>query len=113
MEQNAKNLDALRLKVEAKHSSAITDKEIETRAKEQQLKGMKSIFLFVVNIVPSDFLAYEERLKIQATDFERERKNLQDLISRLEVHLSEQTKLVEEVHQHSYLLLIISISSSH
>lgn len=47
-----------------------------------------------------DFLAYEERLKIQAADFERERKNLQELISRLEVHLSEQTKLVEEVNMH-------------
>jgi exonuclease VII small subunit len=34
---------------------------------------------------------------MQATDFERERKNLQELVSRLEVHLSEQTKLVEEV----------------
>lgn len=34
---------------------------------------------------------------MQATDFERERKNLQELIARLEVHLSEQTKLVEEV----------------
>ncbi len=43
------------------------------------------------------FLAYEERLHMQTTDFERERKNLQELISRLEVHLSEQTKLVEEV----------------
>lgn len=41
MEQNAKNLDALRVKVEAKHSSAITDKEIEARAKEQQLKGIE------------------------------------------------------------------------
>ncbi|CAF0997189.1 unnamed protein product [Rotaria sordida] len=78
MEQNAKHIDDLRLKVEAKHSSVLTDKEIETRAKEQQLK------------------AYEERLQKQALDFERERKNLQELISRLEVHLSEQTKLVEE-----------------
>jgi hypothetical protein len=43
------------------------------------------------------FLAYEERLQIQTNDFERERKNLQELISRLEVHLSDQTKLVEEV----------------
>lgn len=34
---------------------------------------------------------------MQSADFERERKNLQELISRLEVHLSEQTKLVEEV----------------
>jgi hypothetical protein len=34
---------------------------------------------------------------MQSSDFERERKNLQELISRLEVHLSEQTKLVEEV----------------
>ncbi len=42
MEQNAKNIDALRLKIEAKHSSAITDKEIEARAKEQQLKGIIS-----------------------------------------------------------------------
>ncbi|CAF0907100.1 unnamed protein product [Adineta steineri] len=78
MEQNAKNIDQLRLKIEAKHSSAMTDKEIESRAKEQQLK------------------AYEERLHHQSTDFERERKNLQELISRLEVHLSDQTKLVEE-----------------
>lgn len=36
---------------------------------------------------------------MQAADFERERKNLQELISRLEVHLSEQTKLVEEVRR--------------
>ncbi|CAF3244284.1 unnamed protein product [Rotaria sp. Silwood2] len=78
MEQNAKNIDELRLKIEAKHSSVLTDKEIGARAKEQQLK------------------AYEERLQMQALDFERERKNLQELISRLEVHLSEQTKLVEE-----------------
>ncbi|CAF4942679.1 unnamed protein product, partial [Rotaria sp. Silwood1] len=78
MEQNAKNIDQLRLKIEAKHSSVLTDKEIEARNKEQQLK------------------AYEERLQMQALDFERERKNLQELISRLEVHLSEQTKLVEE-----------------
>jgi uncharacterized coiled-coil protein SlyX len=35
---------------------------------------------------------------MQTIDFERERKNLQELISRLEVHLSEQTKLVEEVN---------------
>ena len=48
-------------------------------------------------------LAYEERLHMQSADFERERKNLQDLIARLEVHLSEQTKLVEEVQrQHSF-----------
>ncbi|CAF2065790.1 unnamed protein product [Rotaria magnacalcarata] len=78
MEQNAKNIDELRLKIEAKHSSALTDKDIESRAKAQQLK------------------AYEERLHLQANDSERERKNLQELISRLEVHLSEQTKLVEE-----------------
>ncbi|UJR31447.1 hypothetical protein I4U23_018940 [Adineta vaga] len=78
MEQNAKNIDELRLKIEAKHSSALSDKEIEARAKEQQLK------------------AYEERLHMQSNDFERERKNLQELIARLEVHLSEQTKLVEE-----------------
>lgn len=44
MEQNTKNIDALRVKIEAKHSSAITDKEIESRAKEQQLKG--TIFKF-------------------------------------------------------------------
>lgn len=48
---------------------------------------------------------------MQATDFERERKNLQDLIGRLEVHLSEQTKLVEEVNDlfsfdHLKILLI-------
>ena len=41
MEQNAKNIDSLRLKIEAKHSSVLTDKEIEARAKEQQLKGTK------------------------------------------------------------------------
>jgi hypothetical protein len=46
MEQNAKNIDSLRLKIEAKHSSTITDKEIETRAKEQQLKGT------IINISP-------------------------------------------------------------
>ncbi len=45
MEQNAKNIDALRLKIEAKHSSVLTDKEIETRAKEQQLKGRIRNFL--------------------------------------------------------------------
>lgn len=39
MEQNAKHIDQLRLKVEAKHNSVLTDKEIEARAKEQQLKG--------------------------------------------------------------------------
>ncbi|CAF1250114.1 unnamed protein product [Adineta ricciae] len=78
MEQNAKNIDELRLKLEAKHSSVLSEKEVEARAKEQQLK------------------AYEERLRMQSVDFERERKNLQDLIARLEVHLSEQTKLVEE-----------------
>lgn len=39
MEQNVKNIDELRLKIEAKHSSALTDKEIETRAKANQLKG--------------------------------------------------------------------------
>jgi hypothetical protein len=95
MEQNAKHIDELRLKVEAKHSSALTDKEIESRAKEQQLKGtikkQQSHHTFFF------FLAYEERLQRQSADFERERKNLQELISRLEVHLSEQTKLVEEV----------------
>jgi hypothetical protein len=95
MEQNAKNIDALRLKIEAKRSSALTDKEIESRAKEQQLKGtIRSDLSYSISFV---FLAYEERLQMQATDFERERKNLQELVSRLEVHLSEQTKLVEEV----------------
>jgi hypothetical protein len=39
---------------------------------------------------------------MQALDFERERKNLQELISRLEVHLSEQTKLVEEVKKKNF-----------
>lgn len=39
MEQNAKNIDELRLKLESKHHSVLTEKEIETRAKEQQLKG--------------------------------------------------------------------------
>jgi hypothetical protein len=48
MEQNAKNIDALRLKIEAKHSSALTDKEIEARAKEQQLKGKTPMFLFCI-----------------------------------------------------------------
>jgi len=49
MEQNAKNIDSLRLKIEAKHSSTITDKEIETRAKEQQLKGITKIHLTIFN----------------------------------------------------------------
>ena len=96
-----KHIDELRLKVEAKHSSVLTDKEIESRAKEQQLKGtikkkQQSHHLFFF------FLAYEERLHHQSSDFERERKNLQELISRLEVHLSEQTKLVEEVFINRY-----------
>lgn len=39
MEQNAKSIDELRLKIEAKHSSVLSDKEIEARAKETQLKG--------------------------------------------------------------------------
>jgi hypothetical protein len=50
MEQNAKNIDELRLKIEAKHSSALTNKEIETRAKEQQLKGTTKIHLTVFNV---------------------------------------------------------------
>jgi hypothetical protein len=49
MEQNAKNIDALRLKIEAKHSSALTDKEIESRAKEQQLKGRILNFVLYSN----------------------------------------------------------------
>jgi hypothetical protein len=57
-------------------------------------------------------LAYEERLNMQATDFERERKNLQELISRLEVHLSEQTKLVEEVKLPYFEITFHSSSSS-
>ena len=40
MEQNAKNIDELRLKLEAKHSSVLSEKEVEARAKEQQLKGI-------------------------------------------------------------------------
>ncbi|CAF1222050.1 unnamed protein product [Didymodactylos carnosus] len=71
MEQNAKHIDELRLKLDTKHTSVLSEKE-------QQLK------------------AYDDRLQKQAHDFERERKNLQELISRLEVHLSEQTRLVEE-----------------
>ncbi len=50
MEQNAKNIDALRLKIEAKHSSALTDKEIESRAKEQQLKGRILNFVLYSNL---------------------------------------------------------------
>jgi len=53
MEQNAKNIDALRLKLEAKHSSTLTEKEIEARAKEQQLKGttlILSSFLYPLPI---------------------------------------------------------------
>ena len=45
---------------------------------------------------------YEERLQMQTADFERERKNLQELISRLEVHLADQTKLVEEVREEHF-----------
>jgi hypothetical protein len=48
MEQNTKNIDQLRLKIEAKHSSAITDKEIEARAKGQQLKGITKKTKFVI-----------------------------------------------------------------
>lgn len=49
MEQNAKNIDALRQKVEAKHTSAVTDKEFEARMKEQQLKGIESIFFLLIS----------------------------------------------------------------
>ncbi len=58
----------------------------------------------------SVFLAYEERLHMQSIDFERERKNLQELISRLEVHLSEQTKLVEEVKIQNIEIHLFSFS---
>ncbi len=58
----------------------------------------------------SFFLAYEERLHMQSIDFERERKNLQELISRLEVHLSEQTKLVEEVKIQNIEIHLFSFS---
>ena len=98
MEQNVKNIDDLRLKIEAKHSSALTDRDIETRAKANQLKGNRPKNPAQLNSIRCSLAAaYEERLHSQASDFERERKNLQELISRLEVHLSEQTKLVEEV----------------
>lgn len=99
MEQNAKSIEDLRLKLESKHQTVLSEKEIETRAKEQQLKGERSLSLSLFLLLTESIgpLAYEERLQMQATDFERERKNLQELISRLEVHLSEQTKLVEEV----------------
>ena len=103
MEQNAKNIDELRLKVESKHQSVLTEKEIEARAKGQQLKG-KSICSRSFRLVTIGFFAaYEERLQLQAADFERERKNLQELIARLEVHLSEQTKLVEEVSDRPFV----------
>jgi hypothetical protein len=42
MEQNAKNIDELRLKIEAKHGAVLTEKEIGARAKEQQLKGRQN-----------------------------------------------------------------------
>lgn len=51
MEQNARQIDELRLKVEAKHSSVVTDKEIEARAKEQQLKGMINRILNVITLI--------------------------------------------------------------
>ena len=97
MELNTKHIDELRAKIDAKHSSVLTDKEIETRAKEQQLKGTARVHSVNRVDVSRSSPAYEERVHMQASEFERERRNLQELVSRLEVHLSEQTKLVEEV----------------
>lgn len=50
MEQNAKNIDELRLKLESKHHSVLTEKEIETRAKEQQLRSRSIFISFFIEI---------------------------------------------------------------
>lgn len=78
IQENTKNIDGLSQKVQINHMVNLTDKEAEIKIKEENLK------------------LQEERLLKRMKDHENESKNLRETIQRLENHLSEQIKLVEE-----------------
>ncbi|XP_065921782.1 fas-binding factor 1 homolog isoform X2 [Magallana gigas] len=78
IQSNARDLGELQKKVDSWHNMGLDEREIAIRSKDEQLKIL------------------QERLNRQQEENDLERKRLEDLISRLETQLREQTRMLDE-----------------
>ncbi|RUS83715.1 hypothetical protein EGW08_008511 [Elysia chlorotica] len=78
IQNNARDLGELHMKVEGWNRQGLDEREISLRSKDEQLRML------------------QERLSRQEEDNGRERKRLEDLITRMESQLRDQTKSLEE-----------------
>ncbi|XP_005109995.2 fas-binding factor 1 [Aplysia californica] len=78
IQNNARDLGELHLKVESWNRQGLDEREISLRSKDEQLRML------------------QERLTRQEEDNDRERKRLEDLIARMETQLRDQTRSLEE-----------------
>ncbi|GFR58727.1 FAS-binding factor 1 homolog [Elysia marginata] len=78
VQNNARDLGELHMKVEGWNRQGLDEREISLRSKDEQLRML------------------QERLSRQEEDNGRERKRLEDLITRMESQLRDQTKSLEE-----------------
>ncbi|KAK3709195.1 hypothetical protein RRG08_030872 [Elysia crispata] len=78
VQNNARDLGELHMKVEGWNRQGLDEREISLRSKDEQLRML------------------QERLSRQEEDNARERKRLEDLITRMESQLRDQTKSLEE-----------------
>ncbi|GFN87251.1 fas-binding factor 1 homolog [Plakobranchus ocellatus] len=78
VQNNARDLGELHMKVEGWNRQGLDEREISLRSKDEQLRML------------------QERLSRQEEDNSRERKRLEDLITRMETQLRDQTKSLEE-----------------
>lgn len=78
MEKFSSSLDALSSRVEASHLTTAQERELGIRQQDRQLRAL------------------QERLGLQQRDMEEERSRLQEVIGKMEAHLSEQSRLLEQ-----------------
>ncbi|XP_060076077.1 fas-binding factor 1 homolog [Ylistrum balloti] len=78
IENNARDLGELQMKVNSWHSQGLDEREIITRSKDEQLRIL------------------QERLAKQQDDNDQERQRLNDLTNRLEAQLREQNRQLDE-----------------
>lgn len=105
MEKFSSSLDALSSRVEASHLTTAQERELGIRQQDRQLRGTArpasplpaqgagGRTLSVLWAAP----ALQERLGLQQRDMEEERSRLQEVIGKMEAHLSEQSRLLEQV----------------
>ncbi|KAK1330813.1 hypothetical protein QTO34_008751 [Cnephaeus nilssonii] len=104
MEKFSSSLDALSSRVEASHLTTAQERELGIRQQDRQLRGTArpasplpaqgagGRTLSVLWAAP----ALQERLGLQQRDMEEERSRLQEVIGKMEAHLSEQSRLLEQ-----------------